>query len=129
MVLQAIGSQGTGVDKLLVGKELREYAEKMYLTASLPCPVRICDPASSPKTQDKSGRSGPIRIPPKRREFAALEPSAQRVLRTPHARSPPSQASASLASQAEARDIAGCRGEKNFGSGRVFLYLTGTLYG
>jgi hypothetical protein len=30
---------------------------------------------------------------------------------------------------AEGRNIVGLPGEKNFGSERVFLYLTGTLYG
>ena len=30
MVLQAIGSQGKGVDKLFSGKESREHAGKMY---------------------------------------------------------------------------------------------------
>jgi hypothetical protein len=35
--------------------------------------------------RDDGGRSGPIRIPPRRREFTALEPPAARVLRTPHA--------------------------------------------
>jgi len=32
--------------------------------------------------RERSGRSGPIRIPPRRREFIALRPPAKRVLRT-----------------------------------------------
>jgi hypothetical protein len=37
MVLQAIGRRGKGVDKVFFIKELREYAENVYVTPSGPC--------------------------------------------------------------------------------------------